>query len=673
MDAITPSRRDAGRRVLVAHSAADVRRAVISLLEGAGHPVAVAADPRAALASIAERPPDLVLAEAALRDGHGRSLVLAAHDALDGAVPVIALVDRADADVVLTAVGDGADDHLVVPPDPADLLMRVRACLHPGRRRAASEQAALRRIAVAVASEASEREVLDLVARQLALVHGVAGGAVVRFDDGEAAFVGRWSQRPGAWPPRELTVPLTSPLPTPVPRADDFRAFAGALPWILDAEVFRGSVAAPVRVHDRLWGAVLVATGEAERLPPDTEARLAAFADLVALAIGNAEARAELSRRAATDPLTGLLNRGVFEERLAEEVARSRRHGRELALALLDLDGFKAVNDIHGHMTGDAVLRETAARLGARAREGDVLARVGGEEFAWLMPETDGMEAWQAMERARAALAGAPFPEVGRVTISAGVCGLAQADGGPSLYRQADAALYWAKHHGRDVVFLYTAEAMGALGEEARAAELRRGQAFQSLRVLARAVDAKDASTRRHSERVAGLAIGLAELLGWSSGRRAQLHEAALVHDVGKVAVPDDILFKPERLSPVEMSKISMHAALGAEMLSDLLTPEQAAWVRAHHERWDGGGYPQGLAGEAIPDGARIIHLADAWDVMTSARPYVTRLTDAQALAECRANAGTQFWPLAVAALESLWAAGGIDAEVLERAKVETV
>jgi diguanylate cyclase (GGDEF)-like protein len=673
MDAITPSRRGAGRRVLVAHSATDVRRALTAPLEEAGHAVVAAAGAAAALEALAGRPPGLVLAEAGLRDDHGRSLVLAARDALEGGVPVIALVGPDDPGAVLAAVGDGADDHLVVPPDPAELLLRVRACLHPGRRRAAAEQAALRRIAVAVASEASEQDVFDLVARQLALVHGVAGGAVVRFDHGEAAFVGRWSERPGAWPPRELTVPLTSPLPAPLPRADDFRAFAGALPWILDGRAFRGSVPAPVRVHDRLWGAVLVATGADEALPPDTEGRLAAFADLVALAIGNAEARAELARRAATDPLTGLLNRGVLEERLAEEVARCRRHGRELALAVLDLDGFKAVNDIHGHMTGDAVLREAAARLSASAREGDVLARVGGEEFAWLMPETDGMEAWQATERARAALAGAPFPEVGRVTISAGVCGLAQAEDGPALYRQADAALYWAKHHGRDVVFLYTPEAMGALGEEARAAELRRGQAFQSIRVLARAVDAKDPSTRRHSERVAGLAIGLAELLGWSSGRRAQLHEAALVHDVGKIAVPDEVLFKPERLTAVEMAKVSMHAALGAEMLSDLLTPEQAGWVRAHHERWDGGGYPEGLAGEAIPDGARIIHLADAWDVMTSARPYVTPLTEAQALAECRANAGTQFWPLAVAALESLWAAGGIDADALEQATVEKV
>jgi diguanylate cyclase (GGDEF)-like protein/putative nucleotidyltransferase with HDIG domain len=298
-----------------------------------------------------------------------------------------------------------------------------------------------------------------------------------------------------------------------------------------------------------------------------------------------------------------------------------------VALAVLDLDGFKRVNDVHGHVAGDAVLREAALRLASRAREGDVLARLGGEEFGWLMPETDGMEAWQAAERARAAMAGADFPEVGRVTISGGVCDLARADDPLDLYRRADAALYWAKRNGRDVVFLYTPEAMAALGQEERAAKVRREQAFQSIRVLARVVDAKDPSTRRHSERVAGLAAALAEGLGWPAPRVALLTEAALVHDVGKIAVPDAILFKPERLSAAEMVKVANHSALGAEMISDLMTPEQTSWVRGHHERWDGSGYPDGLAGEDVPEAARILHLADAWDVMMSARPYVAPMT----------------------------------------------
>ena len=675
MDATNPGRDRAADRILVVHDEASVRAAVRGPLERAGHRVVEAADAHGALHVIATRPIGVALVGAGMVDpGDERSLVSAIQDDSGAGPAVVAIVRAGDEAAALAAIEDGADDHVSLPVAAPDLLVRVRSCLRGARRRASFEQAALRRIAVAVASEAPPEQVFDQVARELARVHRVAGGAVVRFDDGEATFIGRWSARPASWPPRELTVPLTSPLPSTevartgrAARANDFRAFAGAVPWVLDSHAFRGSVAAPVRVRGRLWGAVVVATDAEEALPPATEERLGRFADLVSLAIGNAEARAELSWRAATDALTGLVNRGVFEERLAEEVARCRRHDRELALAVLDLDNFKDVNDVHGHVAGDAVLREAALRLASRAREGDLIARLGGEEFGWLMPETDGMEAWQATERARAAMAGAPFPEVGRVTISGGVCDLSRAGNALDLYRQADVALYWAKRQGRDVVFLYSSEVMDAMDGEERAAELRRGQTFQSIRVLARSVDAKDPSTRRHSERVAGLASRIAVALGWSRDRAALLHEVALVHDIGKIAVSDAVLFKPDRLTELEMVKVRMHAALGAEMLSDVLTPEQASWVRAHHERWDGEGYPDRLAGEAIPEGARILHLADAWDVMTSKRPYVESLGPERALAECRRLAGGQFWEPGVTALEALWAGGPLDASELER------
>ena len=671
MDALPPAPAGDAGRVLVAHDEAPVRRACRATLERSGLRVLEAGDARAALTAVAGDGIGLVVAGAHLRHGEG-SLIRAL--AAPGGPAVLALVHGGDSAAALAARADGADDHVTLPLAPADLVARAGAALHGEARRTAREQVALRRIATAVARGASPQDVFDLVAEEAATVHGVTGGAVVRFDDGEATFVGRWATRPDSWPPSELTVPLTSPLPSVqvartgrTARANDFRAFAGAVPWVLDPDAFRGSVAAPVRVRDLLWGAVVVATDRDEALPADAEARLARFADLVSLAIGNAEARAELAVRAATDPLTGLMNRRVFEERLLAETSRALRHGRELALAVLDLDHFKEVNDVHGHMAGDDVLREAALRLASRVREGDVLARLGGEEFAWLMPETDGMEAWQATERARAAMAAAPFPGVGRVTVSAGVCDLARASSHAELYRLADVALYWAKRHGRDVVFLYTPEAMEAMGEEERAAELRRNQALQSIRVLARAVDAKDASTRRHSERVAGLAAMLAEACGWPRGRASQLHEAALVHDVGKIAVSDEILFTPRRLDEGEMAKVRVHAALGAEMLSDVLSPEQSSWVRGHHERWDGGGYPDGLAGEDVPEGARLLHLADAWDVMTSNRAYVTPLSDDEALAECRRQVGAQFWGPAVDALERLHRSGALEAEALER------
>jgi len=663
-------------RILLADGDAALRWRIRDALEAAGYAVLEATDGAEALAALAEAPVDLLLAGAGLRCPDGRRLVRAARGRPAPEPAVLALAPPLDARSALDALAAGAHDYVAAEASNQELLVRVHASLHGDRREAALEHAALRRIAVAVARGAAPQAVFDLVAEEVARAHRAAGGAVVRYDEDEAVLVGRWSARPAAWAPG-LRLPVDGPLPSArvartghPARADDLLALSGVAHWLRGADAFRGAVAAPVRVGDRLWGAVLVATDRPRPLPFGTEDRLERFAELVALAIGNAEARAELAARAATDALTGLVNRSVLDERLGEEVARSRRHGRELSLVLLDVDRFKSVNDHHGHAVGDAVLREAALRLAARAREGDVLARMGGEEFAWLMPETDAMEAWQAAERARGALAGAPFPGVGRVTVSAGVCDLARAGSAEELYRRADVALYWAKHNGRDVVFLYSKETMEAMGEDRRAAELKRRQAFQSIRVLARSVDAKDPSTRRHSERVAGLAAALAERLGWASQRVALLHEAGLVHDVGKIAVPDAILFKPERLSAAELAKVQTHAALGGEMLSDVLRPEQAGWIRNHHERWDGDGYPDGLAGEAIPDGARLLHVADAWDVMTSHRPYVGPMSPEDALAECRRVAGAQFWGPAIESLEALWAAGGLSAEALERRAV---
>jgi len=168
---------------------------------------------------------------------------------------------------------------------------------------------------------------------------------------------------------------------------------------------------------------------------------------------------------------------------------------------------------------------------------------------------------------------------------------------------------------------------------------------------LARAVDAKDPSTRRHSERVADLSWVIGGALGWSSARRTLLREAALVHDVGKIAIPDAILFKPAELTPHEYETVKDHSRIGAEMLEGVMTAEQVAWVRGHHEWWDGGGYPDALVGERIPEGARVIAVADAWDAITSLRPYGIPRSTAQALEECRLHMGTQFWPPAVIAL----------------------
>jgi diguanylate cyclase (GGDEF)-like protein/PAS domain S-box-containing protein len=416
-----------------------------------------------------------------------------------------------------------------------------------------------------------------------------------------------------------------------------------------------------------LLGTLFLSYRVPRRFSARERAAAESLAGMAAVALANARLHAdslrsaiEIQAHATSDPLTGLANHRAFQERLAHEVTRARRHGRSLALALIDIDHFRRVNERNGHEAGDRVLVGIAGLLRSAAREADLVARVGGEEIAWLMPETEAMDAWQAVDRMRETVARTSVAEGVHVTVSAGVCDLAQAGSAGELLRLAEGALYWAKQHGRDVAFLYSPSVVEELSAEERADRLQRVQALQSIRVLARAVDAKDTSTREHSERVADLAVALGTAIGWEADRLVRLREAGLVHDVGKIGVPDAILFKPARLTPAEYEEIMRHAAIGAEMVADVLTPEQVSWVRGHHERWDGGGYPDGLAGERIPEGARVLALADAWDVMTSERPYHAPLTVADALAECRRCAGTQFSADLVGAIGRLVGAGAV-------------
>jgi putative nucleotidyltransferase with HDIG domain len=267
-----------------------------------------------------------------------------------------------------------------------------------------------------------------------------------------------------------------------------------------------------------------------------------------------------------------------------------------------------------------------------------------------LLPETDAEGAQALAERARHCLrrqTAFPMP----LTISAGVAMLPPGAEAADLLRLADGALYRAKAAGRDAVRTQDpGEAAADPGAES-IDRLARTQALSALRALARVIDAKDPATREHSERVAALASALARRLEWPEPRIALLHEAALLHDVGKVAVPDAILFKPGPLDPAEREQVERHATVGASIAAEVLTPEQATWIRHHHERPDGSGYPDGLSGDAIPEGAQLLGLADAWDVMTAVGSYKEPKTAEAAVEECRRLAGTQFGARAVEAL----------------------
>lgn len=324
---------------------------------------------------------------------------------------------------------------------------------------AEAEQAALRRVATAVAQDVGSTAVFALVAEELATLLGLEVGAVTRFENAtEGAVMGAW------FADESMAVAPIVPLDGATAISKVARTGRTAhvdrqeAPSALGDRTYAG-VAAPISVAGKLWGAVGGAPTGDDPLPANAERRAARFAELVATAISNTEAREMLARLASTDELTSLPNYRTFHERLRSEVERAGRHGRELSLTVIDIDRFKAINDQHGHGVGDAVLVELARRLAGQLRDSDLIARVGGEEFAWLQPETDAISAFSVAERARLAVEREPFDVAGTVTVSAGVCSLEAGGDAEGLLRLADVALYRAKSSGRNATSRYTGDA----------------------------------------------------------------------------------------------------------------------------------------------------------------------------------------------------------------------
>jgi diguanylate cyclase (GGDEF)-like protein/PAS domain S-box-containing protein len=330
-----------------------------------------------------------------------------------------------------------------------------------------AEQSALRQVATLVAAGARPGTVFDAMAEQLAQLFDATLGSVVRFDGpaGIGEYVGAWSaagtQLTGQ------TIDLTGGTATArvyqVGHSSQVSRYGehSADPF-LDEFSLGGGFAAPISAGGRLWGAVGVALAAGRTIPADAQERLSSFADLAAMAISSTEAMETLSRAATTDPLTGLANHRVFHERLAAELERSSRHGRLLSVAVLDIDHFKQINDTHGHQVGDRVLSEVAARLAHAVRSGEVVARIGGEEFAWLMPEASDADARAAAERVRKEIQNTPFETAGTLTMSIGVCSNESARTTEELVGFADQALYRAKQGGRNTTSVYGADRSSA-------------------------------------------------------------------------------------------------------------------------------------------------------------------------------------------------------------------
>ena len=384
---------------------------------------------------------------------------------------------------------------------------------------------------------------------------------------------------------------------------------------------------------------------------------------------------AQLEGLVMTDPLTGLRNRRYFAEMIEHELEEMQRYGGELALMTLDIDHFKPFNDTYGHQFGDKVLVEVAKLLYAEARRADFLARWDGDKFIVLMPHTSLEAAAAAADRIREKVAPATFSNgkhTARITVSAGVGMIDAAEGkdASGLLQLSDDALYVAKHSGRNCTRTWKDVQQGAPlidddGPDAgrveelqlKITELRyraKEMSVQGIWTLVQALEARDPYTRGHAEDVTRYAVGIAETMGLEPANIEVLRRAAMVHDIGKIGVPDDILKKETPFTEWEWGQMQSHVLTGVRILQETrLLESEIPLVRCHHERWDGKGYPEGLAGSAIPMGARIMAVADTLDAITSERVYRKDRDLSTALQIIADESGKQFDPLAVDALIS--------------------
>ncbi len=369
----------------------------------------------------------------------------------------------------------------------------------------------------------------------------------------------------------------------------------------------------------------------------------------------------ELAALAVTDPLTGLPNHRALVTALEQELERAQRYHHPCAVLFVDLDHFKALNDGYGHAAGDAALRELGVVVRSCLRNIDIIGRWGGEEFLALLPETNEEAALKTAERIRSAIAAHIFSAGGgmHLTSSLGVAVYPNhALDRSALVAAADLAMYVAKKLGRNQTRSASDPTTVSLEAEKRNGSREEAALTGAVDSLTMLLEARDSYTGEHTSDAALLALQLALALGLDTTEARMISLAGRLHDLGKVAIPDAILQKPAPLTEEEWKLMRTHPIIGADVVSRMPSLRVLApIIRSHHERWDGHGYPDQLSGEAIPLGARIIAVVDAYSAMTTNRPYRKAHNPAWALRELQRCAGTQFDPQVVAALELMLSA----------------
>jgi len=469
----------------------------------------------------------------------------------------------------------------------------------------------------------------------------------------------------------------------------------GALKPLLPDSV--AAIALPVFYAEQLLGILYIESSVPADFSEEEVLLLRTLADLIAGALHNSLSFQKAQEQAITDGLTGVKTHRFFMEALSAEWKRSTRAARAFSLVLMDLDRFKFVNDFYGHLEGDLLLQRVGQILETNCRRSDVVARYGGDEFVILMPETSMEHARQLAGKLRGWISADPLLREKNISASFGVaCYPLHGSSPQELIQVADASMYLSKHQGgntvstadhydpteankwkRDVLEAYlgvTLKRLFSTGPEAFEEIYQRLRQFteslaatepdlgkpataaargpralpqavlDTVTSLAFAIDAKDHYTQGHSQKVSAYAALIAEALGMKNAEVEEIRLGAVLHDIGKVGIPEGILNKSGPLNPEEWETMKSHVWFGAKILDPLRPLARIReMVLHHHEFFDGSGYPDAMTGEKIPLGARIIAIADAYDTITSDRTYKKARNATDALAELERCANAQF------------------------------
>jgi diguanylate cyclase (GGDEF)-like protein/putative nucleotidyltransferase with HDIG domain len=541
-------------------------------------------------------------------------------------------------------------------------------------------------------------EMLAKITEQLesGLTHDHIGIGILDYSTRELVIQAESGARRGAVGQR---IPLGTGLVGQVARNGQMAVYssaragdAGLKPLLPDS---LAAIALPVFYAEQLHGILYVESSKQVDFSDEEVLLLRTLADLIGGAYHNALTFQKAQEQAITDGLTGVKTHRFFMEALSAEWKRSTRAGRAFALVLMDLDRFKFVNDFYGHLEGDLVLQRVGHILEANCRRSDVVARYGGDEFVILMPETNMEHARQLATKLRGWVSADSLLREKNISASFGIaCYPLHGSTPQELIQVADASMYLSKHQGgnavstadhfdpneakkwkRDVLEAYlgvTLKRLFSTGPEAfeeiysrlkqfteslAATEITTGATeapeipqalpqavLDTVTSLAFAIDAKDHYTQGHSQKVSAYAALIAEAMGMSDTEVEEVRLGAVLHDIGKVAIPESILNKSGPLNPDEWDIMKSHVTFGAKILDPLAPLARIReMVLHHHEFFDGSGYPSALCGEQIPLGARIIAVADAFDTITSDRTYKKARTAAEALAELERCSNAQF------------------------------